>query len=123
VHFAITKGIPDIYSSIETNLDTSSDYSPIIVTLSNHVIWKEPPQLSNRNTNWIQFKDYINDNISLNIRLKEHQDLEEAVNYITTLIQTAAWISTPERKTITQEAHNVPLHIRELVYKNRQARR
>jgi hypothetical protein len=45
------------------------------------------------------------------------------VDYITKLIRTAAWISTPERKNSTQEAHNVPLHIRELVYEKRQARR
>jgi hypothetical protein len=114
--FAITKGISDIYSSIETNLDTSSDHSPIIITLSNYVIWKEPPpQLSNRSTNWIPFQDYINDNIILNLRLKENQELEDAVDYITKLIQTAAWISTAERKKTTQEAHNVPMHIRELV--------
>jgi hypothetical protein len=118
--FAITKGIPDIYSSIETNIDTSSDHSPIIITRSNHVIWKQSPaQLSNRNTNWIQFQDYINENITLNLRLKVNQDLEDAVNYITKLIQTAAWISRPERKETTQEAHNIPLHIRELVYKKK----
>jgi hypothetical protein len=111
--FAITKGIPDIYSSIETYLDMSSDYSPIIITLTNHVIWKEPPQqLCNRNINWTQFQDYINDNITQNLRLKENQDLENAVDYITKLIQTAAWISTPERNKTTQGAHNVPLHIR-----------
>jgi hypothetical protein len=102
-----------MYSSIETNLDTSSDHSPIIITLSNYVIWKEPPpQLSNRSTNWIQFQDYISDNITLNLRLKENQDLEDAVDYITKLIQTASWISTPERKKTTQEAHYVPMHIR-----------
>jgi hypothetical protein len=38
--FAITKGIYDIYSCIKSNLDMSSDHSPIVITLSNHVIWK-----------------------------------------------------------------------------------
>jgi hypothetical protein len=36
--FAITEGISDIYSSIKSNLDMSSDHSPIVITLSNHAI-------------------------------------------------------------------------------------
>jgi hypothetical protein len=36
--FAITKGISDIYSSIKSNLDMSSDHSPIVIKLSNHVM-------------------------------------------------------------------------------------
>jgi hypothetical protein len=97
--FAITKGISDINS----NLDMSSDHSPIVITLSNHVIWKKPPiRLYNKYTNWTQFQDHINDNINLNMQLKVNQDLEDAVDYsITQLIQTAAWTSTPNREKDT----------------------
>jgi hypothetical protein len=81
--FPITKGISGIYSTKESNLDMSSDHSPIIITLSNPVIWKKPPaQLCNRDTNWTQFQGHINDNITLNLRLKENQDLEDAVDYL-----------------------------------------
>jgi len=48
--------------------------------------------------------------------------LEEAVQHLTTLIQEAAWLSTPERKKNLQETNNIPLHIRELVYEKCSAR-
>jgi hypothetical protein len=119
--FAITKGIFVIYSSIKSNLDMSSDHSPIVITQSNQVIWKKPPmRLCNRDTNWAQFQDHINDNINLNLQLKVNKDLEDAVNYITQLIQTAAWTSTPNRQNTLQDAHNLPLHIRELIYEKTQ---
>jgi hypothetical protein len=96
---AITKGISDIYSSIKSNLDMSSDLSPIVITLSNHVIWKKLPiRVYIKDTNWTQFQDHINDNMNLNLQLKVNQDIQDAVDYITQLIQTAAWTSTPNRE-------------------------
>jgi hypothetical protein len=52
-------------------------------------------------------------------QLKVNQDLEDTVEYITQLIQTAAWTSTPNREKTLQDAHNLPLHIRELVSEKR----
>jgi hypothetical protein len=122
--FAITKDISDMYTSIISKLDLSSDHSSIVIILSNHVIWKKPPlHLCNNETNWTQFQNHINDNINLNLQLKQTQDLEDAVDCITQLIQTAAWTSTPYREKTVQDAHNVPQHIRELVCKKRRARR
>jgi hypothetical protein len=122
--FAITKGISNAYTSIKSNLDLSSDHSPIILTLSNHVIWKKPPlRLCNNDTNWTQFRNHVNDNINLTLRLKQNQDLEDAVDYITQLIETAAWTSNPRREKTVQDVYNVPQHIKELVCKKRRARR
>jgi hypothetical protein len=45
------------------------------------------------------------------------------VDYITQLIQTVVWTSTPNRENTLQDAHNLPLHIRELIYEKRRARR
>jgi hypothetical protein len=115
--FVVTNGISSIHSTMESSLDLESNHSPIIITLSTSPIWKTHPlRPCNKYTNWIQFQVYINENISLNIRLKETTELGEAVQHITTLIQEAAWLSTPERKKTLQEANNIPLHIRELVY-------
>ena len=122
--FAITKGISNIYSNTESNLDLKSDHSPIIINLSTSPIWKTQfLRLCNKYTNWIQFQDYVYGNITLNIRLKETTELEEAVQHLTTLIQEDAWLSTPERKKSIQETNNITLHIRELVYEKRSARR
>jgi hypothetical protein len=87
-------------------------------------MWKKPPlQLCSRDTNWTQFQDHIDGNINLNLQLETNQDLEEAVEYITQMIQTAAWTSTPNRKNTIQGVHILPQHIRELVYGKRRARR
>ena len=122
--FAVTKGISEINTLIESNQDLSSDHSPVIITLSTNVIWKKPPpRLCTKNTDWKQFQDYINDNIRLDKRLKDNQDIEETTQYLTKLIQDAAWEATPERHKAVKENHNIPLHIRELVNDKRKARR
>jgi len=107
--FAITNGISGIYSTIESSLDLESDHSPI---------WKtQSLRLCNKYTSWTQFQDCINENVILNIRLKENTELEDAVEHLTTLIQEATWLSTPERKETIQETNNIPLHIKELLHK------
>jgi hypothetical protein len=44
------------------------------------------------------------------------------VDYITQLIQTAAWTSMPNREKTLKDALKLPLHIRELIYEKRRAR-
>jgi len=113
--FAITNGISGIYSTIESSLDLESDHSPI---------WKTQPLcLCNKYTSWTQFQDYINENIILNIRLKENTELEDAVEHLTTLIQEATWLSTPERKETIQETNNIPLYIKKLLHKKHSVQR
>lgn len=122
--FAVTKGISDINTLIEPNQDLNSDHSPIIITLSTNVILKKPPpRLCTKDTDWKQFQDHINGNIRLDMRLKDNQDIEEAIQYLTELVQDAAWKATPERHKEVKENHNIPLHIRELVYEKRRVRR
>jgi hypothetical protein len=71
----------------------------------------------------VQFQTYINENICLNIRLKEKQELEVGVEYMTKLIQKAATISTSGIIHRVPESHNIPLHMKELIYEKRRARR
>jgi hypothetical protein len=124
LEFAITKGISDLHTIIESNLDLESDHSAVTITISANIIQKDtPPRLCNRRTNWVQFQTYINENICLNIRLKEKQVLEEAVEYMTKLIQEAATISTSAIRHQIPESQNIPLHIKELVYEEHRARR
>jgi hypothetical protein len=79
----------------------------VTITINVNIIRKEtPPRLCSRCTNWVQFQTYINEEISLNIRLKEKQELEKAVEYDKT-IQEAAMISTPAIKHLVPESHNM----------------
>jgi hypothetical protein len=94
--FAVTKGVSDVYSTIESNPDLSSDHSPIIITLSSHVIWKKAiPKLCSRETSWELFRGILNDNITLDHRIKINDDIEEVIQYLTLNIQDASLKATP----------------------------
>jgi len=58
----------------------------------------------------------------LNIKLKQPDDIDEAVNYITCLIKEAAWKSTPPEIPGKDPISLTPPHIREIVTENRRAR-
>lgn len=121
--FAVTKGISDIYSKTESNFDLHSDHSPIIITLSTNIIWKTTlPKLCTAKTDWEQFQLYINDNINLAHKMHTSIEIDETVEYLTNLIQEAAWQATPSDHKHAPEIHNIPLHIRQLVVEKRRAR-
>ena len=61
------------------------------------------------------FRAYINEHINLNLRIEERSELDDATQYCTTLLQEAAWHSTPPPRERTRPVNNIPLHIRELL--------
>jgi hypothetical protein len=72
LEFAITNGLSDFHTTIESNLDPESDHSAVTITISTNIIQKETsPRLCNRPTNRVQVRTYINENICLNIRPKK----------------------------------------------------
>jgi hypothetical protein len=86
-----------------------------------NVILKEPrPKLCTCSTNWQLFQEIIN-NIRLNHKIKDNQELEVVVHYLTKLIQEAAWQATPPPKKMVSKSQNIPLHIRELAAEKRRA--
>jgi hypothetical protein len=94
--FFIYKGIATKCIQIESNHELSSDHTSIIATLSTHVINNTTiPTLVTKATNWNSFRTYIEDHINMNTKIKETDELDQATQYFTTLIQEAAWYSTP----------------------------
>jgi hypothetical protein len=70
--FFIYKGIATNYAQIESNHELSSDHTPVIATLSTHVINRpKRPTLITNATNWDLFRTYIEDHINMNIKIKE----------------------------------------------------
>ncbi|PNF38076.1 hypothetical protein B7P43_G18153 [Cryptotermes secundus] len=89
--FFINKGVTSNYIQVEPNFELSSDHSPVIATLSSHIISKPSiPTLFSKNTDWNSFHNYLENNINLKIRIKDTDELDEAVQNFTTLIQQAA---------------------------------
>lgn len=122
--FFITKGISRNNCLVESNYDLPSDHTPVIISMSTTVINKLPsPQLVSKNTNWTAFQSYLEENTNLNLRIKSPEDLDTAAQYFTTLVQKAAWQSTPQTKHKPTTTTDVPLYIRQLIAEKRRARR
>ena len=68
------------------------------------------------------FWAYINERINLNLCIKTPTELDDATHYFTTLIQAAAWRSTPTPPARMEPTTNTPLHIRELIAARRRSR-
>ena len=68
------------------------------------------------------FRAYITEHINLQIRIKDRDELDEAMQYFTAIIQEAAWHSTPQTRTRTHQVDSTPLHIRELIAEKRRSR-
>lgn len=121
--FFIVKGLSKNYIKAESSLDTPSDHTPVLLTISAKLIDKPGPEtLCNRFTDWDSFGQSITDKINLNIALKTPDDIDDATKYITTLIQTACWENTPEipSRNLTS---NYPLEIKKAVLEKRRLRR
>jgi hypothetical protein len=70
VDFCVTKGIPQDFAVAKSCLGLSSNHSPILITLMADTLNEEnEPILSNRNTNWDDFRPLIKEILALNIPL------------------------------------------------------
>jgi hypothetical protein len=123
IDFFITKGISEFYTNVESCLDSCSDHTPVICTLSTTVIWIEPPEkLYNSKTDWETFRDYIEENTTLNKPLKSEDVVENTAWYVTNIIQKAAWLSTPYIKS-KPKVTDVTMEIRRMIATKRKLRR
>jgi hypothetical protein len=123
IDFFIIKNISTNYIKIEDSFDLSSDHSPIVLTLSENVIEREPnPVLCNKHTNWEHFRLLLEDRINLNVPLQNEWDIDKEVEHFVTSIQQSAWECTPEIKRRTV-GHNYPIEIRKILSDKRKARR
>ena len=67
-------------------------------TISNNVIEKElPPFLTNKNTDWNYFKNWLNVDYDIT-EINNTELLENEVKKLTNDIQNASWQSTPASK-------------------------
>jgi len=121
--FLVARGIPATSIQIESVLELSSDHSPVVATIGASATNKAAfPTLATAHTNWDMFRAYINERINLRLRIKERAELDEATQYFTTLLQAAAWHSTPPSFAKSKPVNNTPLHIRELIAEKRRSR-
>jgi hypothetical protein len=76
---------------IESSLDLSSDHTPVITTISTTIMAvKKIPKLHTAKTNWQEYINISDDQINLNISLKNPEEIEEGIGKLIDILQEAA---------------------------------
>lgn len=119
IDFGVTHGVNSGLCRMSSSLDLSSDHTPIVLDLLTHIKeYQRNCVLYNSRTNWITFRDVLDDLIEVPHSINSRDGLDEAVAQITSAIQTAAWSATPA--IVTQRGKNDgPPNIKEMVRENR----
>ncbi|GBP86406.1 Probable RNA-directed DNA polymerase from transposon BS [Eumeta japonica] len=109
--FFITKNIIINNTSVESDLDLTSDHSAVILNLNDKIILNEAsPRLYNKKTNWEEYRNIITEETQLTVSLKTVEEVEQAIEDINKLIHNAANRSTPQAsqqlKALTKEWTN-----------------
>ncbi|GBP35918.1 RNA-directed DNA polymerase from mobile element jockey [Eumeta japonica] len=122
--FFITKNIIINNTSVESDLDLTSDHSAVILNVNDKIILNEaPPRLYNKKTNWEEYRDIITEETQLTVSLKTVEEVEQAIEDINKLIHSAANRSTPQGKAGRAKEHVYPTFIRDSVTERRRLRR
>lgn len=117
----IIHGISTNYTDISASYDLSSDHTPIIATISASVIYKEPPiRLHNNKTDWELYRNKLQENIDLKLRLKTPKEIDDAVNQLNTMLKTAAQQATSP--IVRRKNSNITLEVSQLVAQKRKAK-
>uniref|UniRef100_A0A2S2P698 Putative RNA-directed DNA polymerase n=1 Tax=Schizaphis graminum TaxID=13262 RepID=A0A2S2P698_SCHGA len=113
----------NIYYTTSNLLEPSSDHSAVLLTVSAAPpIRPCPPKLFHATTDKQKFHDLVNQNINLKIRLKTTQEIDDAINKFTNIIQTAAWDASTTHRQHTNHSPSIPEYIRILIANKRRAR-
>jgi hypothetical protein len=104
---------------ITPSYDLSSDHSLVIATVGTEVVIEQTiPRLHNSRTNWNDYRTQMYETVHLNIRLKNHAEIDTALSKFISLLNEAALKSTPIPKNHTRRI-NIPTEIKLLVAKRK----
>lgn len=114
------RGIGENYVEIKGCNELSSDYTSIILTI-NAMFTRtiRQPVLTNKRTDWDLFRDELENQKKINFRIPliTNEQLDEAAEQLTKVIQQIAWAATPLATTRDISESNYPIKVRELVRK------
>lgn len=113
----------NIYYTTRNLLEPSSDHSAVLLTVSAAPpIRSCPPKLFHSTTDKQKFHDLVDRNINLKISLKTTQEIDDAINNFTNVIQTAAWDASTSHRQHFNHSPSIPEYIRILIANKRRAR-
>ena len=126
IDFAIIKGIDKKRFTAESCFDLSSDHSPIIIKMDSQIKNKHINNLPyNKQTNWVLYREILNEKINCNISLKSNTELENAIENLNVNIHKALHIATPHNKlqlkviNLPQEIIKIKRKLRAIWQRNR----
>lgn len=122
--FFVYSGISPSFLDISGSVDLSSDHTPILLNYKT-VPCKDSTNnpLFTHKTDVRSFQDCINQDINLNISLKNGNELDDAVEAFVQLIHEAAYRSTPHKDEHRKTNIRVSLEIRNLIKIKRRLRK
>jgi hypothetical protein len=124
--FFLTKIPRHLNTHIKNLNELSSDHTPVLLTCEAVPELNTRQTLSSGPTNWDQFQHNLDKQISLNIPLKIHAQINNAVNQLTTVIQNSISSSsssvTPNPSNQKKKLNTLPIYIIELIKAKRRAR-
>lgn len=113
----------NIYLTTGNLFEPTSDHSAVLITVSaSQSVRSSPPKLFQSNTDKCKFHNLVDQNIDLKVSLKTTQEIDDAINQFTNVIQTAAWDATPTQMHFINNNIKIPEHIRILTANKRRAR-
>lgn len=123
IDFYITKNINNRCISVQSCFDLSSDHSPIIATLSTQAIAIAPiNKITSKSTNWLIFKEKFTEYFSADLPLRNHSDIDQAVERFTQSMIQAAIFATPSQRP-SKNHINLSKSIADLISKKRKLRK
>ena len=123
IKFFLLHSVSSSYTDVSNMDDLSSDHSPIILTLSDKILYRTPRVgLTNKHTDWDEFRRSVSESINLRIRLKTLDDIDQAVLNLQTTLINSAKLSTPAPMAQPKGIF-YPKEIQKLVKEKRAARR
>lgn len=120
----ITRGTSSSYIQIVNVDNLTSDHIPVSMMLSTTVIRrKKKLTIINKHTNWNKFREKLDEQINLKIRLKTTRELEDQTGEFVEAICRAARASTPTPKNTMIQEVCYPMEIRAMIKGRRRSRR
>lgn len=124
IDFCVTKGVTEKHFKAQSCLDLSSDHSPVLITASTSIINKTVKQrLHTKKTNWDLFRTILDENIALNIPLKNEVNISNAITNFNTSIITAVTYATPTQTIPQYQEEICPIAVKSKIEQKRKLRK
>ena len=109
IDFCVSKGLSKKLIHCSESFDLSSDHSPVFINISKSLQnISTKCVLSNKYTNWSQFKSFVASELIENVSLKTEDEIMAGIEHLTQTIQKSAWAATQQtnKPFVSRQSHS-----------------